>query len=217
MRAKGVSAISSSDGPTAVFIAGKGKANLKQRIYKFRYNLRKKKVIKSLKAAPHTMKQVENYIVDELGYKELSKESTRYKTEYQQMRTSFLMTYKPELLGGQAEIPEPTGNDEESIKRYMEQQAEQWKLREEAAMNVPVELFDIDMHIYEINYGTCYSRITVEGKYGYIGASSSGTKRYVKKFDKMYKAIYRYYGVAQSDIDNHTERYDDVVRALTAR
>lgn len=152
MRDKGVSVISGSDGPTAVFIAGKGKADLKQRIYKLRYNLRKKKVIKSLKAAPHTM----------------------------------------------------------------EQQAEQWKLREEAAMNVPVELFDIDMHIYEINYGRCYSRITLEGKYGYIGASSSGTKRYVKKFDKMYKEIYRYYGVAQSDIDNHTERYDDVVRALTA-
>ena len=33
----------------------------------------------------------------------------------------------------------------------------------------------------------------------------------------MYKAIYRYYGVAQSDIDNHTERYNDVVMALTAR
>lgn len=56
MRAKGVSVISSSDGPTAVYIAGKGKANLKQRIHKFRYNLRKKKVIRSLKAAPHTMK-----------------------------------------------------------------------------------------------------------------------------------------------------------------
>lgn len=104
MRAKGGSVISSSDGTTAVYIADKGKANLKQRIHKFRYNLRKKKVIRSLKAAPHIMKQVENYIVNELGYKELSKESTRYKTEYQQMRTSFLMTYKPELLGGLAEI-----------------------------------------------------------------------------------------------------------------
>lgn len=219
MKAKGISVISGSDGPTAVFIAGKGKgkADLKQRIHKFRYNLRKKKVIKSLKTAPHTMKQVENYIVNELGYKELSKESDKYKTEYQQMRVSFLMTYKPELLGGLGVPPKPTGDDEESIRRYMEQQAEQWKLREEAAMNVPVELFDIDMHIYEINYGTSYSRITVEGKYGYIGASSSGTKKYVKKFDKMYKEIYRYYGVAQSDIDNHTERYDDVVRALTAK
>lgn len=67
------------------------------------------------------------------------------------MRASFLMTYKPELLGGQAEISEPTGDDEESIKRYIEQQAEQWKLREEATMNVPVELFDIDNHTERYN------------------------------------------------------------------
>ncbi len=52
---------------------------------------------------------------------------------------------------GPTEIPEPTGDDEESIKRYMEQQAEQWKLREEAAMNVSVELFDIDNHTERYN------------------------------------------------------------------
>ena len=52
-------------------------------------------------------------------------------------------------------------------------------------------------------------------KYGHIGGGVSGSKKILKKFDRIYKDIFRYYGVSKEDIENKSERYKDVVRALS--
>ena len=41
------------------------------------------------------------------------------------------------------------------------------------------------------------------------------TPRYTQKVNKVYKRIYKYYGVTQADIENKTERYKDLLSTLS--
>ena len=93
---KAVSIIGKADGPTSVFIVGRSnsKWTFKRNIHKFFYDVRKKRIVKSLKANPHSMEQVADYIT-ELGFSEVDKSEPEYKTEYSQMRASFIMQYNP--------------------------------------------------------------------------------------------------------------------------
>ena len=54
-------------------------------------------------------------------------------------------------------------------------------------------------------------------KYDYIGGGASGSKKILKDFNKIFKDIYRYYGVTKEDITNKSKRYDMVVRTLARR
>ncbi len=122
--------------------------------------------------------------------------------------------YAPELLGTLASYPELAGEETNDMKNFMEQ----IELRREAAENIPLELFDIDLHIFEKEEADFRMRFIMESKYDYIGASTSGgSKLMVKKFRKIYRSIYRYYGVAQEDIDKKTRRYEEVIKCLTIR
>ena len=204
------------DKPTSFFLVGRNNSKLtpKQKIKKFLYDVRKKRIAKSLKANPHSMEQVADYIVTELGFSEVDKTKTEYKTEYFQMRASFILQYKPELLGDLAEAPKLENHEEETIELFMEQ-IEQ---RQKAAEDIPPDIFDIDLHIYEKGDGNNQSRITVEKNYGYIGGSASGSKNgFMRKFDKTFRKVYQYYGVTQKDIDNNTKRYIELVKTLARR
>lgn len=203
------------DGPTVVFIAGKHNAKLtwKQRLERAGNRFRKKWVMKSLRANAHTMEQVADYIVNELGYREIDKSDSKYREEYKQMRASFLLQYQPQLLGTLSEVPQLKEHDEESIKLFLKQSDE----RQKAAENIPTDLFDIDLHIYEKKDKNMESSITIEKKYAYIGGDASGSKRGMKRYHALFRKIYRYYGVTQRDIDEHTKRYEDVVRTLAVR
>ena len=57
--------------------------------------------------------------------------------------------------------------------------------------------------------------ITIEKRFHYIGGGASGNKKEVKTFNRIYKGVYRYYGVTKEDIENKSKRYEQVVRALT--
>lgn len=210
-----VSIIGKDDGPASVFIVGRSnsKRTLKQNIHKFFYDVRKKRIVKSLKANPHSMEQVADYIT-ELGFSEVDKSESEYKTEYSQMRASFIMQYKPELLGDLAEAPKLENHEEGTVKLFMAQ-IEQ---RQKAAEDIPPDIFDIDLHIYEKGDGNNQSRITVEKNYGYIGGSASGSKNgFMREFDKTFRKVYQYYGVTQKDIDNNTKRYIELVKTLARR
>ena len=211
-----VNVIKGDDGPTSFFIVGRNnsKQTLKQKIQKFLYNVRKKRIVKSLKANPHSMEQVADYIVTELGFSEVDKTKAEYKTEYFQMRASFILQYKPELLGDLAEAPKLENHKEETIELFMEQ-IEQ---RQKVAEDIPPDIFDIDLHIYKKDDGNNQSRITVEKNYGYIGGSASGSKNgFMREFDKTFRKVYQYYGVTQKDIDNNTKRYIELVKTLARR
>ena len=94
---------------------------------------------------------------------------------------------------------------------------EELEQRRAAAGRVPIGQFDIDLHIFEKEDDGNYMRISIEKKYAYIGGSCSGSKRAIRKFVKLERAIYRFYGVTQEDIDGHSQRYKDLVNTLARR
>lgn len=215
MGKKGVGAasfIGGADGPTTVFLERKDNTNItiQQRIQRMRNRARRKQIIKSLKANAHTMDQVAEYIMSELGYSEIDKSDSQYREEYCQMRASFLLQYQPSLLGGLSEAPQLKSYDEKSVKIFFEQ----LEKRQKAAEDIPTDLFDIDLHIYKKKEKNLESSIIIEKKYEYIGGSASGSNRSMKKYKALFRKIYLYYGVTQKDIDEHTKRYDDVVKTL---
>lgn len=211
-RVSATTIIGGSDGPTSIFLVGNkgGKLSLRQKLKRVCYKVRKKRAEKSIKADAHTMDQVCEYIVNELGYIEVDKSESRYKEEYREMRASFLMQYKPELLGELAEIPKLEKHDEESLRHFFEQ----LEMRKKAAESISTDLFDIDLHIFAKMTNNLESSFTIEKNYELISSSSSGSKREMKKFEKLFRKVYMYYGVTQKDIDEYTRRYEELVRVL---
>lgn len=214
---KSISIIGGADGPTSVFIAGENDKNrkfsFKQKLHKIQYAIRKKAAAKSIKAGTHTMEEVADYILNELGYVKINIADRRYQEEYKQMRAAFIIQYRPDLLGELAELPKLINHDEESIKVFLKK-AEQ---RQKAAETVLKSDFDIDMQMFEKSEKGFNSEITIEKTYGYIGGGASGSKQYMKKYNADYLKVYRYYGVSQEDIDKHTKRYETLVNTLAIR
>ncbi len=215
-KASSVSLIGGADGPTSVFlIGGKDlKRTLKQKIQRELFTLRKRHIAKSLKANPHTMEEVIEYAENKWGYTAISRESKEYKTEYVQMRVAFILQYNPELLGKFKDYPELKGKDEDSVNHFMMLINQ----RQKAAEDIPTELFDIDLCIMETNEAEFTSKLILEKKYGYIGASASGkSRKAMKRHHRMFRDVYQYYGVTQTDIDTQTKRYEELLRTLAIR
>lgn len=210
-----ISIIGQADGPTSIFLAGRKTSGrtFKQRFHKLLYDRRKKQAIKSLKANPHSMDQVQDYITNELGFSQIDKTDQKYMSEYAQMRAAFILQYKPELLGALAEMPKLESHDEEHVKLFMAQMEQ----RQKAAEEISTDVFDIDLYMYEKNEEELQSEIIIEKKYDYIGGSACGSKKSMRRFRKMYKTIYQYYGVSQNDIDNQTKRYEELIKMLASR
>lgn len=140
-------------------------------------------------------------------------ELKKAQVENRQMRASFLIRYMPELLGEYATLPKLEGTDEEKIRDFMEKS----KQRIQKAMEIPVLEFDIDFHKFTKDFGDAKGEmhIIIEKKYVYIGGGASGSKKLLRKFNWVNKDIFRYYGVNQEDVESKSERYEDVVRALS--
>lgn len=218
MKKKGVEAtsfIGGADGPTSIFLIGRDNKNItwKQRIQRARNKARRKRIMKSLKADAHNMDEVSGYVMNELGYREIDKSDSQYQEEYGQMRSSFLLQYQPDLLGVLSDAPKLESHDEESLKKFLEQ----LEKRQKSAEDIPTDLFDIDLHIYAKKEKKLESSIIIEKRYEYIGGSATGSKRAMKKFNALFRKIYLYYGVTQKDIEEHSKRYEDVVRTLALR
>ena len=215
-KASAVSIIGGADGPTSVFLlGGKGaKRTLKQKIQRKLFLLRKQCIAGRLKADPHTMEQVIERAKIKWGYRDSGKNTKEYKREYREMRASFILQYKPELLGELKEFPQLEGKDADSVKRFMEAVDQ----RQRAAEEIPTGLFDIDLCVLERKKGDFQAKLIFEKNYGYIGASASGrSDREMRRHHREFRDIYRYYGVTQADIDNRTKRYEELLRTLAGR
>ena len=176
--------IGSSDGPTSVFIAsGNHKPDLKQKLQKKSFELRKKWYALWIKPGTHTMEEVAEYIRKKYRFVEHTKESPKYQRLCQELRSSFIMQYEPQLLGEYAALPE--------------------------------ELFSLEYYYFEKQDKDLHMEIQLESRFEYIGGSTSGKK--ISKFHKIYKDVYKYYGVSEEDIKNHTKRYEDLLRQLAMR
>lgn len=204
--------IGKPDGPTAYFILGgkNQKPTLKQRYQKWRFDMRKSRAAKRVKANPHTLDEVCEYIKSKHGFVELPAESEAYQREYREMRAGFLMQYAPELLGEQRNRLELQGHSEEEIKQFMEAV----EARKQLALKVPKEDFDIEFRLFRKQIGDGEMHVPIEKRYAYLGGGASGSTKTVREFHKVYKDIYRYYGVTQEDIDSKSKRYEELLRRL---
>ena len=210
--AASIGIIGGADGPTAVFTAGK-KVPLKHRIRKRWFDYRRKQIAKRIKPQPHTMDEVMQYLQSRYGFAEGNKESEEYLREYREMRCSSILQYAPELLGEYATPPQFTSRDEEGIRKFQEE----LQKRQQRAMEIPEETFDIEYFVFEKKDRDGKMQFNFEKRFGYIGASASGTKKYMKSFGKLYRDVYRYYGVTQEDIDSESRRYKELVNCLARK
>lgn len=212
-KADHITILDGADGPTSVFFLEKphdGRRSLKQKWEKYFCDRKKKRVERRIRPGDHSMEEVADYIRDVLGCTELAQTSQAYQEEYRAMRASYMMQYAPELLGDCAAYPRLESRDAEGIQKFQKE----IERRQKAAENVPAELFDIDLHILEREDADLSMRWILEGRYRYIGLSAHGAKAGMKQLKKQEKDVWRYYGVTQNDIDQKTERYKELVRAL---
>ena len=204
--------VNGPDGPTSVLIFDRNKKlSFRQKFQKFKAQTKRKFFEKRIKAEPHSLDEVCEFLTSVLKFTELPKTDERYVEEYKATRVSFIMQHKPELMGDFARMPELKDYTEEAYLKHMEE----FNLRKKVAEAVPVELFDIDLHMFRKVEGDNESRISIEKTYSMISGGASGTPRYTKKFNKVYKRIYKFYSVTQADIDNKTERFKDLLSTLS--
>ena len=213
MKADNVTIIGGADGPTSVFLLGRehgGKRSLRQKMQEYIYDRKKNKAERHIRADGHSLEEVADYIRNLPGLTELDEAERSYQMEYREIRASFIMQYAPQLLGSYAQYPRLESKDAEGLKKFQEEIGR----RQEAAENVPREVFDIDLRIWEKKEADFTMRLVLESRCRYIGMSANGSKKKMKQFKKLEKAIWRYYGVTQEDIDQKTDRYKEVVREL---
>ena len=210
--ASSVSIIGGADGPTSIFIAGKGgKVKLTTRIQNYFRKVKRNRIKKRITANPHTLEEVVEWLKREHGAVEVSQQSHSYLEQKQSLKTSLIMRHRPDLLGELMNLEPPDGEDVEALKIFMEQIHE----RNRMAAEIADDIFPIDFHIYEIKWAeNDRMRIGVETVWQVLDGSFSGEKKTMKQLRKLYKKIYLYYGVTAEDIKNEMERYKSLLGAL---
>ena len=210
-KAQAVNIIGGADGPTSIFlVTNEKKQTIKQRLREIKYQFKKAWVEKHISQGSHTLEEVCKYIKDKYGFCEIDKNTKEYQEEYVYLRSSFLMQHAPWLLGEYEKSPELLSYEKEVVGNYMEAV----KKREQAALEVPKADFDIEFHKYKGIMSSASIDIIIEKRFGYIGGGATGNKKAIKTFEKIYKDIYRYYGVTQEDIVHKTQRYNELVKTL---
>ena len=207
-----VSIIGGVDGPTSIFIAGKGgKVKLTTRIQNYFRKLKRDRVKKRITTNPHTLEEVVELLKREYGAVEVSQQSHNYLEQRKCLKASLVMRHRPDLLGDLINLEPPEGEDVEALKAFCEKIQE----RRNRAAEIEDDIFPIDFHIYEIKWSeNDRMQIGVETVWQVLDGSFSGDKKTMKQLRKLYKKIYWYYGVTAEDIKNETERYKSLLGVL---
>ena len=208
--------IGGADGPTSIFFVDKSqKLSLSQRVQQFLNKTRRHYIEKKIVPGVHTIEEVEEYLKNRHGFIEVDKTDPCFIAEYEQMRTTSLFEHRPDLVEGQVIDFDPdSSDDQEEIIRQLEEKINKER---EIAESIPREVFDIDYHKYvktgkDINESM---HIDIERNYGYFAGGAGGSKTFIRKWRKIYKEIYMYYGVSEDDIRNKTQRYKNLVVELS--
>lgn len=204
--------IRGADGPTAVSVIKRNsKLTLKQKIGRLKYNVKRAYVEATIKAKGHSIDEVMDYIVNVHGFAEIVNDEVHQ--EYEEMRASFILQYAPELLGEYATMPKLKSESKEDIQAHIKQ----FQVRQQMAREIPTTEFDIDFHKFQIAFDDINDNmyITIEKRFAYIGGGASGNKKEMRRFQRIFRDVHRYYGVTSEDIEKKSKRYEQVVRALT--
>ena len=207
-----VSIIGGADGPTSIFIVGKGgRVKLTTRIQNYFRIIKRNRIKKQIIANSHTLEEVVEWLKREHGAVEVSQQSHNYLEQKQFLKASLIMRHRPDLLGDLINLEPPEGEDVEALKAFCEKIQE----RRNRAAEIEDDIFPIDFHIYEIKWSeNDRMRIGVETVWQVLDGSFSGDKKTMKQLRKLYKKIYLYYGVTAEDIKNETERYKSLLGVL---
>ena len=144
-----VSIIGGADGPTSIFIAGKGgKVKLTTRIKNYFQRIKRNRIKRRITANPHTLDEVVQWLKREYGAEEVSQQSHNYLEQRNSLKASLIMRQRPDLLGEWVDLKPPEGEDVEALKAFCEQIQE----REKIAAKIADDIFPIDFHIYEIKW-----------------------------------------------------------------
>ena len=210
--ASSVSIIGGADGPTSIFIAGKGgKVKLTTRIQNYFRKIKRSRIKRRITVNPHTLEEVVDLLKREYGAVEVSQKSHNYQEQRKNLKASLIMRHCPDLLGELMDLELPEGEDMESLKAFWEQTQE----RERRATEIADDIFPIDFHIYEIRWPeNGWMQVGVETVWQMLDGSCSGDKKTMKQLKKLFKKIYLYYGVTAEDIKNETERYKSLLGVL---
>lgn len=209
--ARAVSVIGGADGPTSIFIAGKtGKRPLKERVRRYFYQRRRKRVERKIKPGAHTLQEVTAYVVEKYHAVEMSEQQMSYIEQRKCLKESLIITNKPELLGDMNEIPKPKEYTEDTIKEMQRQ----IQLRSEMIADMPDDVIPMDFHIYEIHVDEGWMEIAIDHLWDILECSYSGNKKVMKLLKEMAQDIYLYYGVTQEDVENKSKRYSSLVTML---
>ena len=209
-----MSVIGKSDGPTAVTVIKRNsKLTWKQKLEKCKYKIKRAYVEHTIKAKGHSLDEVIDYIINKHGFVEIDNDEVRFERD--EMRASFIMQYAPELLGEYATMPRLKSESKEDIQAHIREFQE----RQQRAMEIPIEKFDIDFHKFQISFEDINDNmyIIVEKRFACIGGGVSGDKKVMRRFHRIFKDVHRYYGVTAEDIKNKSKRYEQVIRALSRR
>ena len=193
-----VSIIGGADGPTSIFIVGKGgRVKLTTRIQNYFRIIKRNRIKKQITANPHTLEEVVEWLKREHGAVEVSQQSHNYMEQKQFLKASLVMRHRPDLLGELINLEPPEGEDVETLKAFCEKIQE----RRNRAAEIADDIFPIDFHIYEIKWSeNDRMRIGVETVWQVLDGSFSGDKKTRKQLEKLFKRLYLYYGVTAEDI-----------------
>lgn len=214
-----VSVIKGNDGPTSIFIAGKPVdqnifARIKAAYQKKKYIRKRDAAIKSIKAEPHTLEEVIEYIIKQYGAIEPDRNSRQVKEGYRNVKGALVERKAPHLLGRPLEELRPEDfSDAKAVEEYLKLCEEYQK----KAADIPEELFPMDYHLYVIkmeNMGEI--QVEIEKKHQFFGAGYSGAPGKKDHLDKILKEIYSYYGVTEKDIADNTDRMKGLVAVLSS-
>lgn len=208
--------IGGADGPTTVFFANREqKPTLTQRIRRSINKAKRHFVEKRIVPGAHSFEEVEKYLKSKYGFEEIDASDAGFIEEYEEMRTSFLFRYRPDLVEGcETDIDISASDDKEEIYSRIKEKIEKER---SIAASLPKDVFDIDFHKYVKNGKDVNEsmHVLIERKYGYLAGGAQGSKAFLRKWNRIYKDIYRYYGVSEDDIRNRTGRYKDLVIAIS--
>ena len=210
---RGVSIIGGADGSTSIFIAGRTqKRPLKVRIRNIIYRFRRKIVEKKVVSGEHTLDELVQYAKNTYNLIETNSSEKKYIEQQKNLKESLILQHKPEVLGEMKDIPKPDISNEKSIREYLCK----IEARSEMIAEMPDNVIPMNFHLYEIKIGDDSLEMDIDYIWNIFGISYSGNKKVMKRFKKISKDLYIYYGVNEDDIKKKTERYLSLVTALSS-
>lgn len=218
-RASGVSIIGGADGPTSVFILGKKEKNLFRRIQQAwrqgKYRRKRKIAERSVVPGAHTLRETVQYAKERYRMAEADASYRYYAERKRTMKGSLISRKRPELLSEDRRILPPEDlNDGKALKEWEEQVREWSEMRDREIDAVSQEDFPMEYHLFVGDVGE-QGRLEMEVELLHDALAISYSGKDKKKMDGIMKDIYRYYGVSQEDIARRTERYRDLIMALS--